>query len=77
VDNVEAKTTGVPRQMYRATPRPDRNELRKEDGEFYIVLKKQRELVILKEIFSTFAEYGQKLHEVAERICKEKIENFV
>ena len=26
---------------------------------------------------STFAEYVQKLHEITERICKEKIELFI
>jgi len=32
-------------------------------------LKNQREVVVKKEIFSTFAEYGQKLHEVMEKIA--------
>lgn len=29
-----------------------------------------------EKVVSTFAEYGQKLHEVTERTCKEKIESF-
>jgi len=36
------------------------------------VQSEQRELVMLREIFSTFAEYGQKLHELIERICKDE-----
>jgi hypothetical protein len=34
-------------------------------------------LYILKEIVSTFAEYGQKTHEVIEKDIKKKTESFV
>ena len=30
-----------------------------------------------EKVISTFAEYGQKLQDVTEKICKEKIESFV
>lgn len=30
-----------------------------------------------EKVARTFAEYVKKLHEVSERICKEKIEGFV